>query len=96
VIRSRPYWIFWKTSISSPAVKSSLGTNSRLEVRTISMSGCLATALRTSPSRMSSSRLCAPRSSRTRWKKSSASWMRQRTTALTQMNFLSEVGICVG
>jgi len=53
-----------------------VSTGSRLLVRTISIRSCRATALRVSPSRMSSSRDCAPRSSRRRWKNSSGSVMR--------------------
>ena len=57
---------------------SSVTWKGRLLERTTSMRSKEATALRVSPSTMSSSRLWPPRSSRTAWKKRRGSAMRQR------------------
>jgi hypothetical protein len=57
---------------------SSARSKARLLTRTTSMRLWLAITLRVSPSMMSSRRDCAPRSSRSRWKNSSGSEIRQR------------------
>jgi hypothetical protein len=67
VIVSRPEEISWAASWLMNSSSSSVISNSRLLERTTSMRAKLATALRVSPSMMSSRRLCPPRSSRTRW-----------------------------
>ena len=59
----------------------------------MSIRSWFATTLRTSPSMMSSSRLCALCSSRKRLKNLTGSEIRQRANTSIQMYFLSRVGI---
>ena len=92
---SRPRTTFSKCVPKSSSADSST-SNGRFVARTASMRLKLAMALRVSPSMMSSSRDCAVRSSRMRWKNRSGSEMRQRAKVSTQMYFLSRVGIWLG
>ena len=78
-ILSRPVAIEATGSAPVPVpCSSSIVANERLLERTISMRSKDATALRVSPSTMSSSRLWAPRSSCTAWKKRRVSLIRHR------------------
>ena len=66
-MRLRPVVTLAMASAEPMPASSSVTWNSRLVDRTISMRSNEATALRVSPSTMSSRRLCPPRSSRTAW-----------------------------
>ena len=78
VILSLPSSTWRMVSASMTSSASSAASKARLLTRTISMRLWLAITLRVSPSMMSSRRDCAPRSSRSRWKKRSGLAMRQR------------------
>ena len=82
-ILSRPVTISSRPPAASSRPPEASGYDSsaaasRFELRITSIKSWFAIALRVSPSRMSSSRDCAPRSSFSRWKNSNGSEIRQR------------------